>query len=85
MIRYVVITVRDRSADCFAQPSYATSVGSAARSFADQINDPASGMLHKHPEDFDLYELGFYDDTTGSFELHDRPRQVVLGKDCVKK
>lgn len=84
MILYVV-AVRDRSADAFGQPNFVTALGSAIRSFGDEINNPREGnVLNAHPEDFDLYELGSYDDNLGSFQLLDRPRQIAVGKDAVR-
>lgn len=81
-----VVTIRDRSADVYGQPSYTTAIGIAIRSFSDEINraDPGN-MLHKHPYDFDLYHLGSYDDSTGNIVMNDAgPRMIAIGKDCVK-
>lgn len=80
-----VLCVRDRGADVFGQPTFHLSVGAASRAFADEINrQDDNNVMFKHPEDFDLYVLGIYDDGTGSFETG-VPRQVVVGKDVVIK
>jgi len=84
-MRYKIFTVRDRAIDAYGQPFYATSVGGAVRSFSDEINRPAeNNQLAKHPEDFDLYLLGEYDDQTGEFDTT-RPAQVAVGKDLIIK
>jgi hypothetical protein len=36
--------------------------------------------MFNHPDDFDLYELGRFDDVTGRFDLHDDPKVVAIGK-----
>lgn len=61
-----VFTVRDSIADVFGQPFFGLSIGGAVRGFADAINggDP---HLSKHPNDFELYRLGLYDDADASF------------------
>lgn len=84
-MKYVVLAVRDRSADCFGTPMFTVSKGTAIRSFSDEVNrvDP-NNMLNKHPEDFDLYELGSYDDATGVFDCG-TPRQLAVGKDLVRE
>lgn len=81
----LILSVRDRTADAFGQPFYTASRGGAIRSFADEVNrlDPQN-MLSKHPEDFDLFELGTFDDNTAQFNLLEAPRQIAIGKDCVK-
>lgn len=80
-MRYIVLTVRDRAADVFGQPIFVAAVGQAVRGFTDQVNDAKAGPLFLHPEDFDLYELGTFDDATGQFQNLEKPRQVAIGKD----
>lgn len=79
-----IVAVRDRAADVFAQPVFVGSLGAAMRSFGDEINRKVEGnALASHPEDYDLYHLGEYDDTDGSFSTH-QPRQIAIGKDLVR-
>lgn len=83
-MKMVLVAVRDRASDCFAQPMFVQSVGIAHRSFADEINREAQdNQLYKHPEDFDLYHMGFYDDNTGKFE-QEEVRMIAVGKDLVR-
>lgn len=84
-MKYKVVCIRDRSADVFGVPYFVASLGSAVRSFGDEINRVASdNMLYKHPEDFDLFSLGVYDDATATFECG-LAKQVAVGKDLVVK
>jgi len=84
-MRYKILVIRDRAIDAYGQPIFAASVGGAVRSFADEINRPnENNQLHKHPEDFDLFLLGEFDDQTGEFDTT-RPAQVAVGKDLVIK
>jgi len=74
-MRYKIFTVRDRAIDAYGQPFYATSVGGAVRSFSDEINRPAeNNQLAKHPEDFDLYQLGEFTEQTGRLEVFEQPQ-----------
>jgi len=80
MIQYIC-TVKDRAADAFGRPMFVPSTGVAIRSFSDEINrNNAENQLYNHPDDFDLYELGQFDDNTGLFALHDQPKLLSLGK-----
>lgn len=84
-MQYFVMAVRDRAADVFGVPHYAASIGTAVRNFSDEVNRSApDNMFNKHPEDFDLFHLGLYDDSTAKFETFEKPRQVAIGKDLVK-
>lgn len=79
-MRYVVMAVRDVKADSFARPMFVQSEGTGLRSFGDEVNREArDNLLHTHPEDFELYVLGTYEEETGAFALESRPRQVAVG------
>lgn len=81
-MRYKVMSVRDRAADVYGQPFFVASTGVAIRGFRDEINNARpDNQLFKHPEDFDLFYLGEFDDATGEFDGV-RPQQVMVGKDC---
>lgn len=80
-MRYKILAIRDRAIDSFAQPFFSASVGAAVRSFSDEINRAhENNQLNKHPEDFDLYMLGEFDDSAGEFHCS-KPSQVAVGKD----
>lgn len=85
-MKLIICSVRDRAADVFGQPFYVPALGQAVRSFSDEINRAdQKNDLFKHPEDFDLYELGSWEDATASFDLLESPRQVAIGKDLARK
>lgn len=85
-MNYVIVSVRDRAADVFTPPMFVPSLGVAMRSFSDEVNRAdEKNMLYQHPEDFDLYQFGTYDDGVGKFDLLESPRQVCIGKDVVRK
>ena len=76
-----ICSVKDRAADAFGRPMFVTSTGVAIRSFSDELNrSDADNQLYNHPDDFDLYEFGVFDDNTGLFDLYDQPKLLSLGK-----
>lgn len=86
MMRYVVCAVRDRAANTFGTPFYSVAVQSALRNFQDAINNSQDGnVMNHHPEDFDLYHLGYFHDSNGKFECLESPVQLAVGKDVVMK
>lgn len=85
-MKYKVLAIRDRAIDAYGVPVFVASVGGAIRSFSDEVNRAAdNNQFNKHPEDFDLFLLGEFDDADGSFDLRSRPEQVAIGKDLVIK
>jgi hypothetical protein len=80
-MKQIICTVKDRAADAYGRPMFVPSAGVAIRSFSDEINrNNADNQLYNHPDDFDLYELGEFDDNTGLFALHEQPKLLSLGK-----
>ncbi|QCQ85032.1 nonstructural protein [Blackfly microvirus SF02] len=76
-----IFVVKDRATDVFGQPMFLVSSGQAVRSFTDEINRQAEdNQLYRHPDDFDLYELGEFENEEGSFTTF-APRLVTRGKD----
>ena len=80
-MKMVICSIRDSAADAYGRPFFLSSVGVAIRSFTDEVNRSSEdNQIYQHPEDFDLFELGEFDDTTGRFVLLDVPKQLVLGR-----
>jgi len=80
-MKLIICTVKDRAADAYGRPMFVPSTGVAIRSFSDEINrNNADNQLYNHPDDFDLYELGEFDDNSGLFSLHEQPKLLSLGK-----
>jgi len=80
-MKQIICTVKDRAADAYGRPMFVPSAGVAIRSFSDEINrNNAENQLYNHPDDFDLYELGEFDDNTALFTLHEQPKLLSLGK-----
>jgi hypothetical protein len=80
-MKMLVCTIRDRAAEAYGRPFFLPATGVAIRSFQDEVNrNAADNQVFQHPDDFDLYELGTFDDFSGTFELHEQPKLLALGK-----
>lgn len=79
-----VCAVRDRAVDSYGSPVFVVATGQAIRSFSDEINNAESAFA-KHPEDYDLYQLGQYSQDEGTLIPIGTPKLLVVGKDCVRK
>lgn len=76
----VLIAVKDTAARFFNQPVFVPTPAVAQRSFSEAINDPQNDF-YKHYTDFELYEIGAFDASTGLLTPLPEPRLIVRGKD----
>lgn len=81
MLQFVV-SVQDRASGVFMRPFFVPHRNIAIRDFTDEVNRKADdNQLSKHPDDFDLYLLGQFDDNTGVFTSENGPVVLVRAKD----
>lgn len=79
-----VVSVKDRAADVFNRPFFVPHRNVAIRDFTDEVNRVAGdNQLNKHPDDFDLYLLGEFDDARGVV-LNSDPQVLVRAKDVLQ-
>ncbi len=71
-----LFTIYDSKVEAYFRPFYAQSIGGALRDFEDAMND-ASSHLHSHLEDYTLFHLGEWDDSSCTFFL--LPAPTALG------
>lgn len=75
---YQIVAVRDAALDGFGRPFFSPSLGAAVRSFSDEVSrNAADNLMFQHPEDYDLYHIGSFDDSTGEVSSMRAVRLVV--------
>lgn len=81
-MKLTMCAVYDSATQMFGRPFFMVAAGQAIRSFKDEVTrgDPNSDLF-KHPDDFNLYCLGIFDDSDGSMQLNSSPDLLVRGKD----
>ena len=72
---YILCTIHDRSIDAYVNLHCVRAEGQAIRQFMDAINNKDGGSIHQHPDDYDLYRVGTYNDETG--ECTPEPRKKI--------
>lgn len=72
-----LFTIYDQKAEAYNAPFAFGAVGQALRAFADLVNDKNSN-LNKHPADYNLFQIGTYDDATASVQ----PLTVNINLGC---
>lgn len=79
-MRLTVVAIRDSAVDAFMRPFFVPSTAVAVRSFRDEVANPESPM-QKHPEDYALFHVGFFDEDSGKFENCPVPIQLARAQD----
>ena len=80
-MKMVIVSILDTAAGAYGRPAYLATEGVAIRQFSDEINRASEdNQMYVHPDDFDLFYLGTFDDNTGAFDLLASPKQICLGK-----
>lgn len=79
-----LFSVYDRASCSFGRPFYVPSSGVALRSFTDEVNNPQSDLA-KHPSDYELHELGEFDDATAEFNLLVKPSLITTASQVLVK
>lgn len=80
-----ILVVKDRAIDVYNQPFTQTTVAQGVRGFTDEINsDPTRSGVAQHPDDYDLYVIGYYDEQGGTIKPLEAPELVVRGKDLIR-
>jgi hypothetical protein len=67
-MRVKVFSVYDSKAEAYLRPMFLQTKGLALRSFIEAVNDPKQD-IHRYAADFTLFELGEWDDETGTMEM----------------
>lgn len=78
MSKLVVMCARDIKVGVYARPFFVNTVAQAVRSFQDEARrDAADNQLNRHPEDFELFELGTWDEDTAVFDMLRSPKYII--------
>lgn len=79
-----IYAMQDVKANAFGQPFFSPNDGLALRSVSDLVADRNS-MPAKHPQDFNIFKLGVYDDNSGRIEANAVPVFVAKCLDFVSQ
>lgn len=75
-MKYILCVIHDRSIDAYINLHCVRAEGQAIRQFMDAINDKeTNSAIYKHPDDYDLYTVGTYDDNDGT--LSPEPKKKI--------
>lgn len=79
-----VFAVFDSAVKTYARPFLMQSTQQAVRAFGDLAND-SSTEVHKHPQDYTLFEIAEYDEERGCYENLQTPHSLGVAIEYKKK
>lgn len=65
-----IYSIKDKAVNAFLQPFFSPTIASANRSLSVVVND-RDHDFHKHVDDYTLFKLGDFDDSTGAILPND--------------
>lgn len=78
----VIVALKDTAARVFGVPFVVQAAAQAVRSLRDEVNSTESTSdVARHPSDFELYEVAYFNDETGSVSPLDPPQMLCRAKD----
>jgi len=78
----VIVCVKDTAARVFGTPFFVQAAAQAIRSLRDEVNSKDSQSdVNRHPSDFELYEIGVFNDDNGAIIPHEAPVLIARAKD----
>nr|AVQ10242.1 DNA binding protein VP5 [Gokushovirinae environmental samples] len=75
-MRINAYSVFDRKTLAYHMPFYAPTDGAAVRTLADATADPNTS-LGRHPNDYVLFEVGYFDDAAGALVATSPVRHII--------
>ncbi len=79
-----LIAVYDMKASFYASPLAMRSQGEAIRSFSQVVNDETTPM-GKNPEDYSLFQIGEYDDSSGIINANATPKLIISALELINQ
>ena len=78
----VIVALKDTAARVFGVPFVVQAAAQAVRSLRDEVNSKDSNSdVSRHPDDFELYEIAWFDELTGVVVPSDSPTLIARAKD----
>lgn len=82
---YKIMAVYDLKAEAFERPFFCRSTAEGERMLANDVNsEKRESNLSLHPEDYQLFELGSWDEVSGVIQVLEKPRLVKSGEQLRK-
>ncbi|WNK13764.1 MAG: nonstructural protein [Microvirus sp.] len=75
-----IVALWDNAVEAFGTPFFVPHIGSAVRSFTDEVRNPDS-QINKHPDDYELHHIGEFDPSTGDLRSFDDTHRLARAKD----
>lgn len=83
-MKHKAFSAHDSKIGVYHPPFFMQHTGQALRAWDELCNDPKT-QFNRHPSDFQLYEVGTFDDETGRLDAHTAPQHLSNAADVIKR
>ena len=83
-MRTKVFTILDTKAESYGPPFTSHTTATGIRQFTELVND-GRHFFSKYPEDYEMFEIGEWEDEDATFHPHEVKKSLVRGIDVVDK
>jgi len=81
-----IVSIHDQAINAYMRPWAVPHTGAALRNFGDEVNSKEPNDLNKHPSDYTLWDMAYYNDATGEITQADgQPRMMARAVDYKEK
>lgn len=68
-MKLYIVAIRDAKVGGYRPPMFVPNIGACLRAIGDYVNTKDDNDIYKHPEDFEVFHLGTFDDETAVFDV----------------
>jgi len=79
-MKLLTFTIYDEKSEAFGPPFFTPAIGIASRNFSDTVNNSET-LISKHPGDFSLYHIGYFDTAKAKFDNNATPTLIGRATD----
>lgn len=77
-----LFSIYDKKAKVFNPPMSSVNQGTLLRTLSDQL-ERADNLMSRFAQDYDVYEIGYFDDLTGDIQVNGKPGFVCCLEDLI--
>lgn len=76
-MKHIICAIKDRALEAYMPLFQVRTEAQAIRALKQAVQNPQEEIA-KHPEDYELHVIGYFDDSTGLLERLDTPNCIAL-------
>lgn len=80
-MKLLLVAVKDLAINAYQAPATVRATQEAIRGFTGAVNNPQAGHIFSSPADFELWHIGYFDETNGEVTTLAPMERLTRGSD----